>query len=330
MMNKKGQVTVFIIIGILILVGVSILIFFNGENEIMDDPSLNNFDRDSVNKFVQLCIDSTTLEGIKFISLRGGFFQVPRPSINLFNVFEVPFYYFFDQKRDFSESIFSNQLSLYIEDNLNNCLKNFSVLKSQGYLIELGNLQSECSINEKDLTINLDYPLIISNEDHIEKFENFQSKLSINLNPLFSTVEKILEIQSKNLEYLPLGNISLLSDEKFKFRVNYIGESRFVISLFFDYLKFQNEIFNDDLIFNLGFRYDWGSNYPPDDFVVIPSLFFNVNQSGFFNNSINASGINLDFESFSNSMEINSHSGNFSVNLDSLNFGKSVVEIDSL
>ena len=77
-MNKRGQVTVFIILGIIIIALVGVLFFFRGNliEDIFGSESSGLFtsaDIEPVKDVVQGCVEITLMEAIEHVSNRGGY-----------------------------------------------------------------------------------------------------------------------------------------------------------------------------------------------------------------------------------------------------------------
>ena len=96
MENKKGQVVIFMIIGLIILISI-ILLFNLGKNENQEITKIQSstLSRGPVQNYVESCIDDVSVDGIFYISLQGGYYEPPYPK-EMLGGYQIPYYYFID------------------------------------------------------------------------------------------------------------------------------------------------------------------------------------------------------------------------------------------
>src|SRR3989344_3975401 len=85
-MQKRGQVTVFIIVGILILAVAGSYFYLRNEVFEADTPVTEATTLDSVQLYVEGCLDKVANEGLKLIGQQGGYYK--------FQEIGVPFTHF--------------------------------------------------------------------------------------------------------------------------------------------------------------------------------------------------------------------------------------------
>jgi hypothetical protein len=127
-MQKRGQVTVFIVIGLLFLI-VAIFTFWK--------PSATNQnplppDIAPIKSEIQLCLAQTAEEGIQLIASRGGYYQVPEPRGMILEVFQ-PYYYFEQQAGIPTLQLIEVELANYLEDHFKDCLTS---IQAPNYVIQ--------------------------------------------------------------------------------------------------------------------------------------------------------------------------------------------------
>jgi len=175
-MMKKGQVTLFIILGILILVGGVVFFFMRGESikQPLDTAAYTSqivpIEFDPVKVFVENCLTETARAGLKILGERGGFIEpynhgfsadlidvTSGNAIRMANNWMIPYWWYLESDNACSgdcnfeyvpeSKLFlykaagspsmEGQLEDYINEHLSDCINDFIVLeKKQGYKIE--------------------------------------------------------------------------------------------------------------------------------------------------------------------------------------------------
>ena len=166
-MKKKGQVTIFIIIAIL-LVSI-IVIFFLFRNSL--NSNLLTHDNEEIYIFVESCIEETIEEGIFFISSRGGYFDLPR------TYFEesIPTSYW-TYCRDVSPeiSLVEKELSKYLENQLQYCVNSRDFKNKEVFF---GKKNADIKIKGNTFFIELQMPTSINIENYSELKEEYSIEM---------------------------------------------------------------------------------------------------------------------------------------------------------
>ncbi len=169
-MGKRGQITAFIIVGIIILAIIAFVLYLRQETEVVERPQAPG-EIGPVQTFVENCLQRTGEEGIIRNSLQGGYYNnfeqdtVPMPLGN-----SVPIYFDGFTVQMPSEEKIRQELESYVNDNLNNCINDFESL--QGYDIEEeGNVSiPNMIIGNEGITLQYNYPLSVNQETRLEGF----------------------------------------------------------------------------------------------------------------------------------------------------------------
>jgi hypothetical protein len=256
-MLKRGQVTIFIILGILMLFVFVVLLFVvksitkdnvKAEQETMVEA----YEFDSIRMFIDHCLERTSNEGMKFVSLRGGYYQVPEPAEDQIFV-KIPYYFDVGQKRFPTKEIIAHQIELYVEDEIKSCLNDFIVFKNQGFSFVEGEIKATVHLGTS-VVFELDYPLQAQKGKSIKQFQHFSYTLPVNFEHIYTIIEQTVYEQERNPNFIPLGYLSVASQEnKFTFEVTYRDNDVVVYSYIFD----QYPIDGDEYVFVFANRYDW-------------------------------------------------------------------------
>lgn len=163
-MIKRGQVTIFVILAILI-VGV-IAAFFLLRKPAVTGSSLNT---SGVVGFVNDCVKSTGIDGIYFIGGNGGYYNLP----SFYALYGIPYYYSNGTESLPSLNSIENSISDYVDNSLDFCVGNFS--KFSGFNISSGNVSTKTRIYNGGVIMNVNYPITIRKGNESEIIKNFDN-----------------------------------------------------------------------------------------------------------------------------------------------------------
>ena len=111
MYTKRGQITVFVIIGLLILIVIGSMIYFNQISDLkLVDPK--NKEVVPIKLFVENCLTKTGKNALVKIGRQGGYYKVPDESITVLNE-RTPLYYSNLKSNLPSKKRIENELSWY-------------------------------------------------------------------------------------------------------------------------------------------------------------------------------------------------------------------------
>ena len=211
MCTKRGQVTVFLIIGVVVLLIAAAIFFITSKTvtQEIDTETPDSFsDKGKVQLYVQSCLEDITSQGIEVLSLQGGFYNIDKglktENLNIA-------YGSYEGQLLLTEDIFREELSKYVQDNLQYCIQDFEVFEEFTIKV-LSSEEVTIEMQNDGLTANLKYGLEIVQGNDKERILKFQSKVK-------SNVAKALEMFSTltidNIEPLKEPFISILSYDEF-------------------------------------------------------------------------------------------------------------------
>ena len=197
-MNKKAQVTIFIILGIVLIA--SFLFIFSLKGNIIDFLSQSNIPPEiqGVYDFTQDCLRSTSEEAIYLIGQQGGYYKTPNPK----TTFEIPYYIYNNKSNILKKEGIIGEISLYINEALPLCTDNFTNFPEFNILQK--DVVSKVDLKKDKIMIKVEYPLNIKKGDISYQLKEFNTELNFRLNIIYETIEFII---NKQLE--DTGNICL-------------------------------------------------------------------------------------------------------------------------
>ena len=219
-MKKRGQVTTFIILGIIIvalLIGTFYLSSYGLKTrfEIEQAKISVNEEFIPVKNYFDSCIKSISLEGANIIGLQGGYINIPRdeltvnplvPFSNKLQIFgndalEVP-YWFYETANGIQKvqvpdkKDMENELQNYIKNNLNNCLVNFT--EFQDYKINgFSDVKTEVTIDDEKIFVKVLSKLTANHKGLTQEFDKFLITLDVPLGKLYNKAKEILDKENK-------------------------------------------------------------------------------------------------------------------------------------
>jgi hypothetical protein len=248
LMNKNGQVTVFIIVGIIILFSTAAILFLtssvtkesitnDGQTIITSAPQRFT----AISTYTQNCIEQVTTNGLLQLGEQGGYiypdlvgdFSATNPTesvgINL-NPAKIPYWLYnekpnvvdevvlisskpklHDDKSSDSELSIESQLTRYVLENLDLCLDDYTSFSAQGYSFsQFSNKNVEVVVRDENINVVLQMPFKVSFASERTTFEQFSVKIPLNLKHYYEIAQKITDAQAEN-KFLEQQGIELLS-----------------------------------------------------------------------------------------------------------------------
>src|SRR3989344_8353308 len=177
MFTKRGQVTVFVILGILLVFVAGILLFVFSSQK--PSQEINPLQTDAVILMVEKCLEQTAEEAILATGKRGGYFILPEQrTVDLQE--DVPYYKVSKDNFFPAPETRAGEIGKYIDTLLDLCL-DFSTFETQGYNITLEAPQTKVILREEAqfLDIRTRLPLAFSKGLQTKRMEFFQVKIPV-------------------------------------------------------------------------------------------------------------------------------------------------------
>ncbi len=201
-MNKKGQVTIFIIIAILIVA--SVALFFIFKDNIGIGETTNTQSALIVN-FVEECMDETLNDSIYSVAANGGYSGYSYLSRQLTES-GVRYYFFRESNYMPSKSLVEDQIEEYFKRKFFVCINDFSDFKE--YSVQEGLLDVSVSIEEEEVVLEADYPLTIVQGKNKVRVRDFESEIPSRLSLIYSSVKYFID-NHENRRSLCLGCLEM-------------------------------------------------------------------------------------------------------------------------
>ncbi len=213
MKQKKAQITIFIIIGIILLLTVALFIFLRQEITFFRPREVVPPELVPVVNFMDNCLNELGTEAAHIIGSTGGYIEFPESikqdpfaSISLapFDIerARIPFWYYEGQRRVPTLEFIEDQMNHYIEDNYRECINNLTEFKQQYNITELGPLIIRIKLEEENTPIELSFPLEIADRlgKRIAKIETRTVTLPFRIKRAHSLATAIMEEEETDMK----------------------------------------------------------------------------------------------------------------------------------
>ena len=222
MSKKRGQITLFIMLGVVLVILFSIFFYvinYSKESTIGLEVE-ETFGRDikDINLFVETCFDSKVKSGLDLLGKQGGYIKSPN-NVNFIRTSETELPLHYDEET-ISLPILGDmeiELSRYIEHDILLCINDFRFFEEIGFEISDAEIDTEVDISDNSVYIKLDYPVKIKDKaNNIVTLTPFNKNIPIKLKKMHEFAQVVV---SKALEYdqshelLPDLNINSYIDD---------------------------------------------------------------------------------------------------------------------
>jgi hypothetical protein len=195
-MMKKGQLTLFIIIGLILLVSISIVVYITTEKVIkpVEEEVIVPEDVRPVYEFVQSCANEIAVEGLGLLGLQGGFIQLPgiidrTPTayipIDTFNNFKIPLWYYEGEDRTPSIGFMEREISRHINERMKECTGEFEAFKEKYDVTEVANITTNTIIGEDQVVLKITWPLDLKAGERTTRISDFAVRLPVHLKQMW-------------------------------------------------------------------------------------------------------------------------------------------------
>ncbi len=234
---KKGQVTIFIIVGILLLLGVVLVILIKKEVVQLTPEELSLPEEGRVEDIVRNCVYRLGNEALFTLGLQGGYIDVPSElsydgstHLRLSPVHVIPYWAVGMDVRIPSPQEIEQRLNEYLQKNLQSCVFSQESYLQTYDLIEKSDPDVKTTLAEKTVLFSVRWEIEVRTKAGERVAELFQHDVAVpvRLKALYETARKIVEREMTDfkledltqdliaLEHpnLPLSGIELSCSQK--------------------------------------------------------------------------------------------------------------------
>lgn len=197
-MNKRGQITIFIIIGIIIVVlAILLFLFFPQIKTTLGFSDLNP------SEFIQDCIEEEISDNVLMLSAQGGSLN-PEHYI-LYNNEKIEYLCYTNEYyktcvmqqpmlKEHIESELADSIKIETNDCFNAMKENF---EKRGYSVNLKQGAAEVELLPNRISVNFNNALTLAKNEQTEKYDSINVVLNNNLYELISITNSILNWEAR-------------------------------------------------------------------------------------------------------------------------------------
>ncbi|MEK6969817.1 MAG: hypothetical protein AABW48_05305 [Nanoarchaeota archaeon] len=327
-MLKRGQVTIFVIVGILILAAVSTAIYFS-EFKTTEIQREEKSEIGFIKSFVDNCLEQSAQTGMAEVLAKGGYYEFPL-DLNVFEFaiedenLQIPVYFQNEKTAYPSLNFIETEVAKATETALLDCVGDFKSFQEQGYAIDAYAPTIKVQFSDKTL-VTSEFPLTIKKDGKETKLTSFSATLSFNFKEKYKIMEEYLAEQKQNPAAFQIGKLSsAVYEQEDAFGFKQLGEtgSEVLVDLIYD-TKYTDE----PIVYSFALNFDWadlsqeqeglglaGLKTEEPTFQLKPLSEWNINAPGIHALQVEAIGESLLFETDSASLPIDPRTGIITVN----------------
>jgi len=190
-MQKRGQISTFLIIGIVILAVVGMVLYFRSAQISQVPKEAVAPEAQPIQTFVSECIQRTAIPGIFFLGEQGGYINTPANSFDT-DLYSIAYGSINHQNSLPSLDTMQNELSSYLQQFLPLCTNGFQDFRKQGININESSPTVQTRIFQNEVMFIVDYPITVARDGKETKMQNFVENIPIRLGNDYSIAEKIV------------------------------------------------------------------------------------------------------------------------------------------
>jgi len=184
-MNKKGQVTIFIIIAILVIGAVALFFTLRGSLQTGD---VVNPEVVPIQNFVEGCLEDSLADVVYSVGEGGGYY-IPS-TVSSVSGLEVPYYIKNNQNLMPTKEQIEEDISKYVSRDLVLCLGGFTLFPE--YEITKGKMKTKAMINPETVSVEVSYPLYVKKGDFSSKIEDFSADVPVRLGIIYDSISEFI------------------------------------------------------------------------------------------------------------------------------------------
>ncbi len=248
-MQKSGQVTVFVIVGLIALVSLFFIIALTPKN-INPNPTQENYATfaQPVQFVAQDCAETVLHEAIFVTSSQGGYYKTPAPYID-YSYFQIPYYFDNTTLIDPAAAMVEAQIEQYLVENLPTCLERVPFANLN---IEQQTPQPNIIIENEQVILDLQWPIDVEEGVSITTLSEFRVVEPVELGEALVLSQQILTEQERYPDVVRMSHLVALSEENDL----YVELFKFNDTVIYA-LDYPNSSFSDEYVFTFAVRYPW-------------------------------------------------------------------------
>lgn len=217
-MTKKGQLTLFILVAVIIVVGIVGTVFFvsqSGKTKATDvyfQEAAVAAQVDVIKVYIEDCIESVTKESLILVAVQGGYYTPPSRKFSYAPVF-FPYYYYEGQIVFPTLSKIESELERSTNNKIIDCLDDAD---HESFELNYNRAETEVSITKDNAYFKIDLPIKIEQEGHTMtlELEDFSINHNSSLYEMYEVAEYITQSHKEDPEYYCISCVAEMARQR--------------------------------------------------------------------------------------------------------------------
>ncbi|MBW3002974.1 hypothetical protein KY337_00290 [Candidatus Woesearchaeota archaeon] len=193
-MTKRGQLTIYIIVGIIILLVIGLIFFFRvtegpelTQQQILDSTKAN------IESYVRSCLIDEGTYALLVLGYQGGYIFEPGFGTMDYEGFAVPYDYYIGYNMLPSvRELEQLQMNDFLETSIGLCVDDLNAFR-EVVDIQTDDLRVNTSIGFDEVTITLDYPTTITVGDSFTEISSYSESFDVRLGNIVGVADQVIQ-----------------------------------------------------------------------------------------------------------------------------------------
>lgn len=212
--TKKAQVTIFVVLGILLLAGVFFFLTIQKDDSSVDFEKGSDLKAvlENINSYSTNCFSDVVEMSIERVLAQGGYYNLSGTPSDDIGSFTIPYYLEDDEVRIPSEEEVIEAIRLMIVNNFDSCVDNYSAFDDFDVTLKKSETSADVELDE-GILISLNPNVDVVHDDSNISSENLSEFVPLNIESLLSAANEMVESHIGFDEgYLSVTRVSDASD----------------------------------------------------------------------------------------------------------------------
>jgi hypothetical protein len=211
-MLKKGQITIFLVVAIVILFIFAGSVFMFSKLKTAETRSETQgagellYVEPQITSYVENCLYDVAIPGIYLLSIQGGTIYPEDPATVLLAENGIINYGYLDSADQLSIEEMEEQLDLYIKQQLPLCIQDFYFFADQGLTISTEDITANSVIGIFKVFLSVDYKTEIVKGDDELVINSYSTSVPLHLGKAVNKAKEIIERYGNNLSISSVEN----------------------------------------------------------------------------------------------------------------------------
>jgi len=221
MINKRGQITIFIVIAIVVVVAIIGYFLLKGSSiETRVNPEVQ-----PVYDYMAECFQESLGESVVIIGIQGGYITIPEDYITT-DISDIAYGYYLGSKTLPSKKVIEEEIGYYLEKKASTCADTADI---SGFEIQgKGGAVADVDISEEEIYATITYPLTINKGSSIYTLGSFSTDISVNLGKIYIVADEIVNKEIEDPENI---NLDYLKEQRYDIDVAMYSEDTIIYSI---------------------------------------------------------------------------------------------------